>query len=379
MPVSKKIFIASLTILGILLIFLGIWQLNFRGKVDSQKTPALQSDDKGETPLTKTSQANIKAISDKKVSFPFVDFSNSRIQYYSQEAEAISQMNLDGSAVKKLFTEGLTALTDIVWAPNGTKAILKNGQGDTASYRYYNRDEEKAVPIKNIDAIVWQNINKIFYKYYDAKTQERSLNIANPDGSDWLKITDINSKKTLLAPIPKSGFVSTWNGADALAETTLEAIPFVGGEKKTIFTGKFGADYVWNANGDTVLISHSDQKGGTKMQLAIANEQGGEYKNLNIATFVSKCVWSKDNATIFCAVPDNFPATAVLPNDYLEGKIKTKDSFWKINTKTGEKSSLINPTKIPVDMDASNLFINDQDNMLIFLNKLDNKLYKLEL
>jgi hypothetical protein len=377
MPVSKKIFIISAIILGILLIFLGIYQLNFKKGGTSNDSAATENTSAGA--ISKVNQGKITEISAKKVFFPVIDFNNSQIQYYSKETGMLSQMNLDGSGDKKLSPKSLPNLANVIWAPNGAKAILETRQSDGSSYDYYNRAEDKIIPIKNIDTIVWQNINKIFYKYYDTKTQDRSLNIASPDGSDWLKITDIAYKKADLAPIPKSGLVSIWNSADALTETLFESVAIAGGERKSLFTGKFGADYLWNGNGDTFLISHSDQKGGAKIQLAIANEQGGEYRNLSIGTFVSKCVWSNDNVTVFCAVPDTISGNVVLPNDYNTGKVKTKDSFWKINTKTGEKSSLVNPAKIPTEIDASNLFINDQETMLIFLNKLDNKLYKLEL
>ena len=49
----------------------------------------------------------------------------------------------------------------IAKAPTGGRAILKLSRG----YEYYNRDTETSVPIKTMDAIFWQNINKIFYKY----------------------------------------------------------------------------------------------------------------------------------------------------------------------------------------------------------------------
>lgn len=372
MPISKKIFITSITILGILLVFLGIYQLNFKSNPVS--TTGTQDVNTQTITGDVSTQAKITLISDKKAQYPFVDFDSAHIQYYSPETASISQMNLDGTGGMKLFIKNITDLVDIAWAPTGSRAILKFDRG----YEYYNRDKEMAVPIKTMDTVFWQNINKIFYKYYDTKTKERSLNIANPDGSSWLKISDIDFARVDIAPIPKTGLVSLWNSSDALQETNLEAIPITGGDKKILFSGKFGADYLWNSSGDRILISHSDQKGGSKIQLAVTNNQGGEYQNLNVATFVSKCVWSSDNITVFCAVPTDLPTTAVLPNDYWGGKIQTKDAFFKINTKTGEKTSLISPTKIPTDIDASNLFINAQDNMLIFLNKIDSKLYKLE-
>ena len=374
MPVSKKIFIISATILGILLVFLGIYQLNFKSDTSSQPVADSQNSNTQKDLVNTSNQAKITLISDKLAKYPFVDFEGAHIQYYSPETASISQMNLDGTGGMKLFIKNVAGLTGLVWAPTGSRAILKFDRG----YEYYNRDNGTSVPIKTMDTVFWQNVNKIFYKYYDPKTKERSLNIANPDGSDWLKISDIDFARVDIAPIPKSGMVSLWNSSNALQETNLESIPIAGGDKKILFSGKFGADYLWNGSGDRILISHSDQKGGSKIQLAVANGQGGEYQNLNVSTFVSKCVWSSDNVTVFCAVPTDLPATAVLPNDYWSGKIQTKDAFFKINTKTGEKTSLISPTKIPTDIDASNLSINAQDNILIFLNKLDSKLYKLE-
>jgi hypothetical protein len=151
------------------------------------------------------------------------------------------------------------------------------------------------------------------------------------------------------------------------------------GEPQLLFNGKFGADYLWNPDGNYLLVSHTDKKDGAKMSLALLNSQGKDYKELNIPTFVSKCVWSKDNKTIFYALPGAIPETAVMPDDYLSGKVKTTDTFWKINIPTGEKTRLLELDQIKNQLDASNLFLNANESFLFFVNRLDNKLYKLAL
>ncbi|HAT75124.1 MAG TPA: hypothetical protein DCS28_03745, partial [Candidatus Moranbacteria bacterium] len=228
--------------------------------------------------------------------------------------------------------------------------------------------------------IAWQNTgNRIFYKYYDSKTKKRSLNISDPDGSNWTKLADIAFRDISIAQIPQSGSVSFWNKPDSFFETIFKSVPLVGGEEKEIMKGLFGADYLWNNNGSYVLISHSDAKGGNKIQLSIANSNGGEFKNLNMPTLVSKCVWMKDNKNILCALPGEIPAGAIMPNDYNQEKFRTADTFWKINTTTGEKARVIELEKITAKYDATNLFLNNDESILFFVNKTDGKLYRITL
>jgi hypothetical protein len=173
--------------------------------------------------------------------------------------------------------------------------------------------------------------------------------------------------------------VSFWNSPDASAETDFESSSVLGGGNTPIFKGYFGADFLWNASGNAVLVSHTDQKNGSQIQLAIMNDHGGELKNLGVATFVSKSVWSKDNKTAYFALPGSLPSNATMPNDYLANKFNTDDSFWKINTITGEKTRIIDAAKLSGGLDATNLFLNADESMLFFTNKIDGKLYRISL
>ena len=110
------------------------------------------------------------------------------------------------------------------------------------------------------------------------------------------------------------------------------------------------------------------------------NYNGGEYKNLGLPTFISKCVWSKDNKTIYCALPGNIPTNSILPNDYKDQKFTTTDTFWKINTTTGEKNRLVETNDMPKNaLDASEFFLNTDESLLFFVNKIDKKLYRIVL
>lgn len=98
------------------------------------------------------------------------------------------------------------------------------------------------------------------------------------------------------------------------------------------------------------------------------------------ATFPEKCVWGKkDSNFIYCAVPKNFIRSGELTNWY-KGFISTNDDVWKYDLKnktskiiadltleSGEKIDLIKPV------------ISDNDQYLVFVNKIDNSLWSLDL
>ena len=55
-------------------------------------------------------------------------------------------------------------------------------------------------------------------------------------------------------------------------------------------------------------------------------------------------------------MPGNIPDSAILPNDWQEGKITTSDTFWKIDVSTGKKERLVDPEKIGAPMTRLILF-----------------------
>ncbi len=378
MLLSKKIFLTSTIVLIVLLLFWGIYNLSF----NRPAAPTQSSQSSSQTTTTVQNAPLVAAISDEAVLAPTLSSDGEHIEYYSKKTGETYEINFDGSDKQTISNKELPGLANVLWSPDASKVITEfykaNGQ---PQFYYFNYTTNSAIPLKsNLDTIAWKDNSKIFYKYYDPQTQERTLNIANPDGSDWTKIADLNFKDVIIAPIPKTGLLSFWNTPDANVLSTLYSTPVISGDINTVFTGKYGADYLWSPDGSSVLVSHTDQQGGSRIVLAVIDGDGNNYTNLNSATFVQKCVWSLDDKTIYCAVPDSLPSNAVLPNDYLDGKMTTTDSFWKIDTSTGNKTIIAGPNQLDgKKFDASNLFLNLNESSLFFVNKLDGKLYKINL
>jgi len=381
MSIPKRIFLSSSIALAVILLFWGIYALSFKKAPAEKSAPAdnTQTDVPAVAPAAKDSQ--IVSVSDEAVLAPILSADGNSIKYYSKSTGKAYQMDLDGTNKKVLSDKELIDLSDIAWSPDKAKVISEfSAATDHPKFFFYDYSQNKGVQLKNnLDNVVWAQDNKIFYKYFDAKTKERTLNVADPDGSNWKKITDISLRDISIAPIPKTGLVSFWNKPDSFTETLMQSAPVLGGERKDISKGKFGTDYLWSMDGNNLLESSVDKQGGSKLQLGIANSLGGEYKNLGIPTLASKCVWSKTNKIIYYALPGSIPDGTILPNDYINNKFNTSDTFWKVDIATGEKSRIIDLAKINTAYDAANLFLNSDESSLFFINKIDGKLYKMSL
>jgi len=380
MNILKKIFLLSIVILFLSLLLWGVYNLSFKKPdVATQNNAPKETE---EAPLAPVKDAlKIKALSSEAAIAPVYIFEENTIKYFTPGGQ-VHRIDPDGSGKSVLSAKELPGLSDVIWSPDQTKAIAKfvETDGQTQFY-YYDYLTQTNTPIKkNVDEIAWQTSgNRIFYKYYDQKTKKRSLNISDPDGSNWTKLADIDYRNISIAQIPKSGLVSFWNKPDSYTQTTLETIPLITGERKMIYKEKFGADYLWSKDGNLVLISSVDVRAGSKIQLAVMNYNGGEYRNLDIPTFVSKCAWSQDGKTIYYTLPGNIPSSAILPNEYMEGKFKTTDTFWKVNVTDGKKTRLLEAADIKDPYDATNLFLSADESVLFFTNKNDSKIYRIEL
>ena len=387
MSKSKLIFYVSLTFFCLMLLFFGIYNFAFKKStpapvttIENEATATPPTETPKEVP--KLSLAPISALTDEAVLAPTLVSGESALKYYSKLSGQVYQIDFNGNGKRMLSAKTLPGLVFVLWSPDKSKVITKITNGTTSSFYSYDYSTLKSTPLpSNIDSITWQNSsNLIFYKYFDPKSKKSTLNLSAPDGTNWKKLIDLAVGNIEISSIPGvGGLISYWNKPDALFPTSLKTFPLVGGAEKEIFKDAFGADYLWNNAGTNVLISSVDAKGGTKMQLSVVNSTGGELKNLNTPTFVSKCAWLSDNKTILCALPGEIPTNAVLPNDYDNGKFRTTDTFWRINTETGEKSRLIETSDIDQKYDATNLFLNADESLLFFQNRTDGKLYRITL
>lgn len=385
----KTFFIISTAALVLILLFLGIYNYSFRSDspIVEEEVPEKTDIIIGDGPLDiggVGSSEKIFAVSEKNVTSPVLSNDKTKLMYHSMLDGSVFSYFLDGGAEKLALKRDINGLIEAIWSPNSKKEILRIKNDGKIVFRFYDYESGNSVDMKDgVDNIYWVNLgNKIVYKYFNAETAERSINIADPDGKNWKKIGTTQFRNISIALIPGTAQVSIWNYPNAFEETSLKSINTISEESKDIFSGAFGADYLWSPDGKRVLMSSAETKGGSKVSLSVMGSNGGELQNLKIPTLASKCVWARDGKTLYYAIPGALGENAVMPNDYQEGKFKTKDTFWKTDLSTGKKERIIELEKLEKaggNFDAYSLLLSPEEDVLFFINKIDQKLYGINL
>lgn len=386
---TKKIFAISTLLL--VLVIGAIFAYNFLFKAPvSQKNSAdtAKTSEEGKLNGTnsgaKTAEANasIQDVSDEPVFGATLSPDGSYLYAFLAGNGQLNQFDLNGKLDKVLSTEKFEDIKKIVWNKPKNKAIIKLEPGSGAvKFLYFDISGKKVSVLKeNIDSVSWSNLgDKIIYKHYDPKTKKRTVNVADPDGKNWHTVAEMSYRSAEVAPIPGSSDISFWPSPNAFTATSVTSVSFGGENRDELLKDRYGVDLLWSPNGARTALNASDEKGGHKIDLLVMNRQGGEIQSLVFPTFASKCAWSSDSKTLYCAMPGNIPDSAILPNDWQEGKITTSDTFWKIDVASGKKERLVDPEKIGDSYDALNPFLSPDEKSLFFVSKSDGKLYKLTL
>lgn len=379
----KKLFIISGSFFLLVLVFLAVYNFAFRHNsadpiADPKKKEELEKKREGEAEAVSRSVA-FQQIVTESVLHPVAG--ESSIFYYSKRDNALKESSLDGKEITVRIDRIPGTPTRIVWSPNrlGALVLVKESGGDL--WYYADLRNKLISPLKrDMTRLAWTSLgDRILYQYTDPSSGERSLNIAFPDGSNWSKLTDLGKEDHFIAALPQSSLVAVWPRTDGNRESVLEIMNINGDNRRTIVTGKFGADFLWSPNSQRILVQSVVERGDHTLALGLTDGNGGGYKNLFAPTLVSKVAWSKDNETFYYALPGAFPADAVLPNDYFGKPIYSKDTFWKMNVRTGKKERLVPLEEMTEAFDAIDVFLAPTETDLYFVERASGKLYRITL
>lgn len=193
------------------------------------------------------------------------------------------------------------------------------------------------------------------------------------------------SKKIQIWNSPIKGVVSQYVNAKTVALTTKPHQDFEGflffvdtgnGQTKTILGNIFGLSTLVNDVATQVLFL--DQ--GSTPKMFVFDIKTKSTVDLTPTTFPEKCVWSKkDKNIVFCAVPQEYIGNNSLTLWY-QGSTSFTDNVWKFDIKNNTSSmvgELFNESNDQIDVIKPILSENEQ--YLIFINKIDNSLWSLDL
>jgi hypothetical protein len=216
MTILKKVFFISLIFLMITLLIWGFYRLSFGGS-PLENSPEKSSASENKKSTEKQSNSKIFSVSNEPATTPVLRNNDTVLNYYSKNSGKLFRVSPDGSNNEIASDKSLPGIKEVLWSPDKARSIIKT-IGNNGETQFYLSDlDNNQTPLKkNLDNITWQaSSTRIFYKFFDPKTSERTLNTADPDGQNWKKLTDLNYRDISIAQIPGSSSVSFWNQADS--------------------------------------------------------------------------------------------------------------------------------------------------------------------
>jgi len=320
----------------------------------------------------------IKPISQEKALAPTIGTNGKTVKYFSRANGNIYESDFDGGGLKKISSVNLTNLIKALWSPDKEKIIGLFSENEKIKKYFYNyTSNQSSILNEKINYVAWSpDSKKIAYHYVDPASEQNNISLSNPDGTNWKNIFKTRLDNVILEwPIKEK--ISLRTPPSGLAQGVLYAINSETGDFFKVISDTFGFYANWSPKGDKILFSSTNSR-GKNPTLNLSDEKGANFKNLNLAGLADKCVWSNDDKTIFCALPQEISQNATWPDDYYRGLVILSDDIYKINLETDQRTKIIGSTD-EVSYDAQELFLSPKEDYLFFVNRSNGLLYSLKI
>lgn len=351
---------------------------NQSGNVLPSSNPSgTASSNSSQNPVS-ASNLKIKPISKEKVSGASIGEDGQSVKYFSRTNGHVISSDFNGGNIKEISSVTLNGLIKAIWSPDKGKVIGVFTDNDTTKKYFYDySDNQSALLNANIGYVAWSpDSRQIAYEFTSAGTDQSTISISNPDGSNWKDIFKTRLDN-LIVEWPIKEKISLRTPVSGVSQGLLYTIDSVTGDFAKILSDLYGLNVLWSPKADKILYSKTTSY-GKEPSLMLSDETGNATKDLKLSGLVDKCVWSLDDRTVFCGLPQDMSPDATWPDDYYKGLVTLKDDFYKINLETGEKTKILGSTD-QFSYDAQNLFLSPKEDYLFFTNRADGLLYSLKL
>lgn len=350
-------------VLAALAMFLAGFLISKRSLTGNQNQQALIGDSLvsrfQEAPEKRVSPTGLFALSRDRAAFPTLSADGKEILFYAPESGEIRSVLVQNMAsAPALVAKIQPGARQISWASNKTLvAIYSSG----SIFYDLNSNFSKKLDNRIKNPALSKAGDKLAYNYFDAETGEGSISIADPTAEifktlmstrfeNW-QVGWANSSVLFLVKRPSSGNLT-------LSLFTLDTET---GALHSVLGPKSDLEIVWSPDGQKIIYSYGTDP-AQESDLYFMDLSDQEEVGLNATLNASKCVWSINNKTVYCA---------------------GRDSFVSIDTSATQPTAE-DIANIPKEIQSSsatatNLLLTSSEDYLIFRNSQNGKLYGLNL
>ncbi len=319
-----------------------------------------------ETPSTR----GASKLTDESVITPALFFQGNGIAYFNRSGQLFrTDMAVSGSTVllsnkTELTIPPKTGINKILWPAIGSSFLTESGLGLAKQWSYYNPATGQYVDLPSqVKSVSWvPSGDKIIFVWVDANGNA-SVNKANPDTTGYESIGELYDADTTLSVSPDGRLIAYYRSQNSNpAQNVIFTSTINGTDWTNVVADGYNKGVLWSPDSRKILFSKRDSV-TSKYNLWVADLGTGQSKNLGVSTLESKAVWTRDSQDILVATPTSGTA----------GEGVTQDTIYKINVATGSRTEF-NPGS---GVDAQELFLSLDENILFFRNAQDGYLYYL--
>jgi len=327
---------------------------------------------------TSLASLKLKPISQSSIYAATIGEDGNTVKYFRRNDGHVLQSDFNGLNIKEISSVTLTGLTGAVWSPDKQKVIgLFSDNNQTKKYFYDYANNKSSLLDSTTGYVSWSpDSKKIAYQYVPANGEQNTISVADPDGTNWKNIFKTRLDN-LIVEWPAKDKISLRTRVSGLAQGLLYALDPTTGDFNRILSDFYGFSAKWSPKADKLLYSFTTSR-GKNPSLTLADSSGANTKDLKLSGLADKCVWSMDDRTIFCALPQSISSNAIWPDDYYKGLVILSDDFYKINMETNEKTKIAGSDQ-QFSYDAQDLFLSPKEDYLFFTNHADGLLYSLKI
>lgn len=297
------------------------------------------------------------------------------VRYVEKKNGHIYKMFLDTKSKEKISNSTIPGIHEAFFDKTGNSVIYRYLSSDNVISSFMatiGAPKGEFLPQNISDLSTSTNKDKFFY-----------LTKNNEGSTGTISFFDLLKRRDPVFGSPYTEWLSQWDNNQNIYLTT-KASGFAEGNifklnatNKTltkVFGNILGLTTLVSPDGTFVLYSTSSTKGPL---LGVFDINKHTTRDLGLVGLPEKCVWEAKSVNIYCSLP-NALTGGQYPDVWYQGIISFDDYFIKINTITGDKTTIANSlNETPVD--AISLFLDKNENNLFFINKKDSTFWSLNI
>lgn len=328
-------------------------------------TANLDSDTNTDTTSDTTNTTPIKALTkviDDKVTTPVLFYQGNGISYFNQNGQ-LTQVDLkiqNGQAFatnkRSLNLPQKTGITKVLWPSSGNNFLVLASSTLKPVWSYFGSSTGQYTDLPSqIGSLVLSPDNTKIYYVWQGANNKNTLNISDPNGTNYKKLADIFNADSQLSISPDGKMLLFYSENNPGDKNQITLVTADGQAFKTVAKEGYNWGVLWSPDSKWFLYGKRDPQ-TRSLGLWLGNPFTGEEKDLKVIASPESAVWSADGRFV-----------------YVSGRSASGSS------ETISKVELSTLTKTEIlangNFTAKDLFLSKTEDFIFFRNTFDGALY----